>query len=374
MINIVESDFNLNGLRESIALWLEEMAKDLEPGRFRFCSQGNLVPVTGRAAQVSTCFAMKTAWQIGVWKGWPEERKRGCIEFVSSFQRKDGSFYDPWLFRNARLSWRNYASAILGRTSWDSLWRRKEWNLRAETRQSASTLLMVGSQPVRKLSCDAVTIDQIKNYISTFDWTIPWSAGSNTAHLMFMLFVNRTCFSEPENYNLLIEVILEELEKYYDSDTGTWFSGSPPDNIKINGAMKILAGFQWIDKIHPDSSKLLHFALSQEIKFDGCGFLNRLFVVHQARKGIIKKDFSAEVQSLGQKVFSEIKKFQKPDGAFSFYPDKSQVSYYYAKVTKGLPVSDLHGTVMLSWAVAIALDLLGDQAPKGSENWTCQIP
>lgn len=370
----MSSKLHPDNLRKSIASWLEEMADGLEPGRFHFCSRGSLVPFTGNMAQVSTCFAMKIAWQIGIWEDWPEERRQECIKFVQSFQRLDGNFFDAWLFKNARISWRNVASAILGRTSWEAIRKRKEWNLRAETRQSTSTLLMVGEEPLYVLPCDAYTPDQVRNYISSFDWSLPWSAGSNLGHLMFMLSANRRCFGEPENYDLLIDVILETLGRYYDPDSGTWYAGRPPDNIKINGAMKILAGYQWLNRPYPDTAKLLKFALSQEFKCDGCGFLNRLFVVQQARKGYANDDFEEEIAVLGQKALSQIKQFQKTDGAFSFFPDKSQTGYYYAKVSEGLPVSDLHGTMMLSWAAAIALDLLGDYAPAGSGNWKGQIP
>ena len=178
-------------VRQDIRDWLEQMAYRLEPGRFRFCSESSYVPTRGSEGQVSTCFAVKIAWQTGVWEEWSEERKRACTDFIQSFQREDGLFFDPWLAKNSKLTWRNIASAILGRTPWNSLFNRKILSFRAETRQSAASLLMVGAKPLHCLPCEVSDPGQVIKYISSFDWSSPWSAGSYLSHLMFFLSVNR---------------------------------------------------------------------------------------------------------------------------------------------------------------------------------------
>ena len=38
-------------------------------------------------------------------------------------------------------------------------------------------------------------------------------------------------------------------------------------------------------------------------------------------------------------------------------------------VSKGISLSDLHGTAMFVWAIALCLELLGEDAPEGSEVW-----
>jgi len=42
---------------------------------------------------------------------------------------------------------------------------------------------------------------------------------------------------------------------------------------------------------------------------------------------------------------------------------------YGAKVSKGFAISDLHGTAMMCWAIALALDLLKPDLPEGGEYW-----
>lgn len=368
------SDFSPIKVREQIGNWLEEMACNVQKGRFRFCSKGSQVPTEGHSAQMATCFAMKIAWQTGIWEEWSESRRQACIDFVLSFQRDDGFFFDPWLERSSKLTWKHIAAVLIGRAPMSKFLDRKTRNLRAETRQSASSLLMVGSKPARPLPCEVASVEDIDSYISSFDWRFPWSAGSHLSHLMLILEVNRGIFGKDDNYDLLVDCMLEKLNEYYDTESGTWGIGNIPANIRINGAMKILSGLQWIDRRYPDITRLLDFALAQPFQYDGCGFLNQLFVVQQSRLGAPPGYRQIDMAALGERILYEVTKFKKPDGAFSFYTNRSQTSYYFARVSKGFPVSDLHGTVMLTWAIAIALDLLGDRAPRGSEKWRCQKP
>jgi hypothetical protein len=363
---------SLNNIRQGLVEWLDEMAKDLEPGRFRFCSKGSFVPINSKKGQVSTCFAMKAAWQSGIWEEWPEERKQGCIQFIRSFQKEDGFFHDQWLDENAKLNWKSIASLILGRVSRKTMQEQRIMNLRAETRQSVATLLMVGIQPRYPLPLEALSTTEVYRYLDSFDWAQPWSAGSHLGHLLFFLTVNRKYFGIPNNYNELIDASLAFLHDLRNPETGCWFRGNPPDIIKINGAMKVLAGLQWVDQPYPDCTRLLDFALRQPFQADGCGFLNRLYVVHQALKGVSTKYRLQEVKVLGMQALEAVKRFRKPDGGFSFFEKHSQTNYYGARVSKGFQISDLHGTSMFIWAIAIILDLLEQDAVVTAENWRVQ--
>lgn len=360
---------DVNGLSDSIGNWLGAMAKGLLPGRFRFCAKGSCVPVDGRAAQVSTCFAMKSAWQAGVWDRWDEEQRKACVEFVKSFQTTKGWFEDQWLAANARLNLKDIVLLALGRTGLQVLRNRKSNNLRAETRQSAATLLMVGERPKYPLPQEIKTTDDAKKYVDALDWSNPWGAGSHVSHQLFMLSVNNQCFDDLEGNKNLVDALLQELKRYYHPDTGTWHKGNPPDAIKINGAMKIFSGLQWFYRPYPDTRALLDFALKQPFESDGCGFLNRLFVVYQAQKGVEPGYRQVELRKLVQDALKRVLEFRQADGGFSFYKNKSQTRYYFVPVSKGLPVSDLHGTAMFVWAIALCLELLGEDAPEGSEVW-----
>jgi hypothetical protein len=72
---------------------------------------------------------------------------------------------------------------------------------------------------------------------------------------------------------------------------------------------------------------------------------------------------------MAYEVLEYAKNFMQSDGAFSFFPDRSQVSYYSARVSRGKRVSDLHGTTMLVWAIAIAYELLSDSPYENKIIW-----
>lgn len=360
---------DLKAITQSIRDWLEQMAVGLELGRFHFCAKGSLVPTTGKAGLVSTCFAMRSAWQAGIWDEWPKERRKACVEFVQSFQRQDGFFYDPWLFKNSNIGLKTIALVFLGRVSFRFLFHHKEMNLRAETRQCVGDLFNVGFKPLIPLPLEFQDTKNIRKYIQSLDWCNPWSAGSHLSHLMCFFSVSREYFDQPETYESLVDEILQMLSELHDKKTGTWFLGSPSDVLKINGAMKVLSGLQWLDREYPNTENLIDFALAQPIQNDGCGILNRLFVLQQARKKAPHGYRQKEIRKTAFHALDTVQEFQNSNGGFSFYKHKSQTSYYGAKISKGFAVSDLHGTAMMTWAIAIALDLLGEDAPEGAKKW-----
>ncbi len=359
--------------RDNFSHWIEKMATCLPEGRFRFCAKGSHVPTVGHAAQFVTCFAMKAAWQAGLWDSWSQERKDGCINLLRSFQIREGWFYDPWLEKVSKPDLRQWGGAILrsirGKVNWSDLTDRQEMNLRAETRQSVSTLIMVKARPEYPLPMPWKTPDDILHFLRGLDWRFPWSAGSHLSHLAFILNVNKHYFPEVSVPQSLFDALGDFLSEIRDDESGAWFLGNVPDQEKINGAMKVLTAWQWMDHPLPDCSKLLDLALAQPCLEDGCGFLNRLFVVYAARGACPPGYCTGEIKQLAEDSLMRISRFEKSDGGFSFYEEHAQTRYYGARVSEGLPVSDMHGAAMLVWAIALAIELMGDDAPSGSELW-----
>ncbi len=360
-------------LRTSIAAWLERMAEGLEPGRFRFCSHGSLVPVSGQQAQFATCFAMKIAWQIGIWDSWSAVRREGCLAFVKSFQRADGWFVDQWLARQARLDLKErvglYLHRLIGSNSRRATDYRDNINIRAESRQSASTLLMVEDLPGYPLPIECSTSEEVSRFIHSFDWSHPWSAGSHLSHLLFMLSANEKHFPKRSDYAGLIDTALVCLAALRDSESGCWCKGSPDPVENLNGAMKVFSGLQWLSKPYPDCRRLMDFALDQRLQDDGCSFLNQLFVVYHARLGVPPGYREEDVRHLGHLALARISRFVREDGAFSFFEERAQTHYYGANVSQGAPVADLHGTTMMTWATAIALALSAQSEDMGRYCW-----
>ncbi len=367
------NNFHFDRWRHSLGSWLDGMSEGLEPGRFRFCSEGSSVPTAGHAAQFVTCFAMKAAWQAGLWDSWNKERKDACISFIRSFQVPDGWFCDPWLSNASKPRWRELGKTILrsavGRGSWGNLANRQEMNLRAETRQSVSTLAMVEARPEYPLPMPWKSPDDVLCFLRGLDWRFPWSAGSHLSHLAFILRFNKNCFPDVPVAESLFDVVFDFLSRIRDVKSGAWFRGNVSDTEKVNGAMKILTAWEWMDHPLPDCSKLIDLALKQSCLQDGCGFLNRLFVVYAARKSCSSAYRRDEIRQLAADSLLRIARFEKSDGGFSFFEKHAQTTYYGARVSKGLPVSDMHGAALMVWAIAICADLIGEDTRGKQSGW-----
>ncbi|MDY6839534.1 MAG: hypothetical protein SWH78_16330 [Thermodesulfobacteriota bacterium] len=345
---------DLSLMRQNIRGWLELLHADLDSGRFRFCLKGNLVPIEEHSAHFTTIFAMRIAWCLGLWDEWPNDRKDACIAFVKSFQGSKGYFSDPWLLSTIRRPWKKYLGAMLGRAKLPQrLSVLRENALKAETRQSATTLAMVHEVPNHKLPTELTSRESIDTFFRSKDWTDPWSSCSHLSHQLTFLAINRAVYGESSNYDRLVDHILFRLNEMRNPQTGGWYKGNPRPSIILNGAMKVFSGLQWIDRPYPDCSKLLDFALEQPFNCHGCEYLNHLFVLFHCLKGTDANDRAHDVLKVSAEAARLVPRFSRDDGAFSFYADRASSNYYGAKVSKGLAESDLHGTMMVTWGLAV---------------------
>lgn len=362
------------GISKCTAQWLETTAVRLAEGRFRLCNKGFLHPVSGRTAQFSTVFAAKTAYQIGLWEQWSAARRMACIEFLQSFQEEDGWFRDPWLVENIHTPWKAHLAALAGRRAWPPPSSRQRIEaIRAETRQSAETLLLLGARPRYPLPSELSSPRDVQAYIAAFDWSKPWAAASHLSHQLALLSINKVGFGLDQAFDEIVDAVLAHLDRIHDPETGGWFTGDPAPAMIINGAMKVFGGLQWLERPYPECVRLLDFALRQPLGSDGCGILNHLYVLSHALKGAPPGSRQEEVAGLAAKAFERIMEFHLPDGGFSFSLNRSQVSYYGARVSRGLCESDLHGTVMMTWGLAFVAALahlpIAETGP-----WRVQLP
>lgn len=364
----MNKSLDISSLKVVLSEWLEEMTVGLPPGRFRFSSSGSLVPTEGHVAHFVTCFAMKAAWQAGIWEEWTEERRSACTEFVQSFQRPDGWFFDPWLRQATQLTLKELAKGIIktvrGNQSLDVLLQRQQMNLRAETRQSAGALLMVGQMPKYLLPFPWQNVEGALRFINELNWKFPWAAGSHLSHLVFFLNAGISAVASQKEIEDIKDAVLSFLDQIRDPETGTWYRGNIFPSEKINGAMKVLTALEWIGRPFPDCRKLVDFALSQDFIEDGCGFLNRLLVVYSGLKGCPSGYRAEDIARLGQEGLEKVATFRKDDGGFSFYRERAQTSYYGARISNGAPVSDMHGLAMMVWAIAVCAELSGGKIPE----------
>ena len=348
-----------NTLKESARRWIEEMGEGLSSGRFRFCETRSLAPVDGKRGQGITCFAVKSAWHIGAWQDWPRDVKEGCVQFIKSFQAPDGSFVDDWLLR--RIGWTSRVrKARQGRFKemLSDPQDAKDKAVRAETRQSSATLILLGERPPYPLPITWQSESAVRAFVQSLDWSRPWDAGSHTSHVVSFLAMNGASPNGSPSYQRMLDAAFEESGQFIDERTGSWGIGGVSHVQRINGAMKMLTAYDWGNRPIPYPERLIDYTLDNTSGEDGCGVLDKLFVLHRA-SATAPGYRTRDLERFALDALNDILAYRQKDGAFSFYPTRAQRSYYGALISLGGRQSDMHGTVMFTWAYAVALDLLG---------------
>ncbi len=349
-----------SNLRGPVGLWLERMGEGLSPGRFRFCKTRSLAPSDGKRGQGITCFAVKSAWHIGAWQSWPQELKDECVQFIKSFQVNNGNFVDQWLLR--RIGWDSRISlAKHGRfkKAFSDMQELKAQTVRAETRQSAATLILLGERPSYPLPMSWQSEQAVREFVRALDWSHPWGAGSHASHLVSFVSMNGG-----ETKDGMLEAAFEETDRLLDAKTGTWGIGEVTHIQRINGAMKMLTAYDWANRPIPYPDRLIDYTLKNTSGEDGCGVLDKLFVLHKATTNAPGYR-TEDLERFAIEALQEISAYHREDGGFSFYRSRAQRWYYGALVSFGEKQSDMHGTVMFTWACAVALSLLGIQDELG---------
>lgn len=344
-------------LARRVRRWLTRLGAGLDSGRFRFCREGSRIPVSGHAGLVSTVFAAKILYTTGNWQYLDADARKAVLTFISSFQSPDGFFRDPWML------------SVLQRQG--SSPEAVERYVRAETRQALSLLFALKASPIYPVPLELKDADHARRYMRALDWENPWGAVSHFSHQCFFLAAARAT-DQPVPVGME-EALLDELFPHYAPESVTWhINGRPVANptVTINGLMKMLTGFAWLDPHVYTRLKLdaLWDAVCEHVvQTDSCSLFNHLYVLATiSRLQNFKK--TKTLEKFCASYMTALAPFYRwTEGAFSFFPQKSQDTYLEATVTSGSRCADLHGTVMQTWALALLFQLKGLKV-----NWNAQ--
>ena len=240
---------------------------------------------------------------------------------------------------------------------------------RAETRQAYAALQLLGakaSQPFLQIPYDK---DSIISFLSQFDWSKPWDAGSHFSHLMFFLKANSLMFGykvqESENLIVFTDEWIDGLQNKND---GFWYKGSADKKQRINGAMKILTGkaAAGIKNIYYHE-KIIDGCLESVNDTEACSNFNIIYCLYCCSR--VSDYRKREIAGFCEERLNIYRNYYFNDtGAFSFYQGKANDYYYGAKITSGLNEPDIHGTVMFLWGITliskmIEIDFLDFKVP-----------
>ena len=342
----MELHSSLENLGDEIWEWFLTLRIPEHPGWVRFCREGAVFEPGAKAGLGMSCLALKTLHMLNMLERLDPGEKESWTAYIQSFQTKKGRsagyFKDPGLLRV--LGWRSWLRGFGLAVQ------------RAETRQACAALMCVGANPKWAITSIPQTSRSVKRFLHRLPWKTPWAAGSHASHLMAFFHINRMLdYSSAEES--FLPVILNELDALQDPDTGCWFRGKPSSEQMINGAMKVITGYAFVGLPFKYAERLIDFALTLANDLDACHHADLIYVLHQCKR--LTEHRFMEIQSVAERRLSEIVRFRRKDGAFSFREDGAGLNYYGVPMSRGLPVSDIHGTTLFVWTAVMISDLLG---------------
>lgn len=348
-------------LQEHLPAYLERLARKNRPGAFLPCEQG--ATEIGRTASLGfSCFALKIYYTIGRWDTLPQSEKTAWIAFIQSYQKGAlffrGAFVDPPVYGFIQQT-TTFRAWLFGRFLSRSVFSDEQRLIYAETKQAIATLAQVGEHPRRPYRGFPKTPEAVQQLLAGLDWTQPWGAGGQAACLAVFLRTQAPVLWEATTCQALQKSWLCFVEKLADKTTGGYFQGTAPAlSDLVNGAMKIITGLDWLDEPIHYPEALIDTCLQYAPPAAACYMVNAVYVLYRClQQTAYKQD---KVQQYCTEMLERIRIFYNPDGGFSYWVGKTQTHYYNVPISNGLPESDIHGTCLLTWALAMIFSILNE--------------
>jgi len=343
-------------LKDKVAVFLDKL-KGKKSGFFHYSLAGDLYSERENWGLGNTVFATKIYYTLDMIDSLPDDEIRSIVNFIKSFQRSDGSIYDPLISGKVPLISRLYTARYLDFSNFLG-----QKTKRAETRQSFSALLLLNSRPDLPYLQIPYTREGIDRYLGSLDWNEPWGAGSHFSHLLFFLYTNKKMFNiNEESTDKLINYAIEWVNKLQSPKEGCWYRDQNISQFqKINGSMKIITGLNAAGiKNFKYPEKIIDLCLSAANLEHACNNLDVIYTLRNANALTGGNYRYRAIEDFCYKWLRICRTHYFPDiGGFSFFEHKANCSYYGAKITKGLNEPDIHGTVLFLWGIAMISQIL----------------
>ena len=358
-------------LDERILGFLLLLEIENQPGRYRPCERG--ATLEGKKAALGfSCFALKVTYMLCEWDKLDKNRQREWITFIKSFQNtgeiffsdsiKRNSFIDPILINyleaeNSHFSFRLAIKKLFRLNQSYSFLSGAERVIIAETKQALATLAEVGESSIKSYNSFPKTPEAVLNYMGKFNWNKPWEAGGQTAALPVFFALEASKTMPPSEIKGLQDAAKTFFKSIVDEETGGYFSGTVPGHGSlVNGAMKVLSALDWLEEPIHYPERLIDTTLKELPHSDGCHLVDAVYVLHRC---LSETGYNLDkIIDYYLVVLDLIKEHHNKDGGFSYNIGSAQTDYYGLPISKGLIESDIHGTVLLSWALAMIFNLV----------------
>jgi hypothetical protein len=339
-----------------------------QPGRFLPCKTG--VTEVGRQMALGfSCFALKLYYMLGLWQTLASSQQAAWIALLKSFQKDEyrllgrtyqNAFIDPPVvnYLASQVSWRQRLGGLILRPRPLTF---VQQVITAETKQAIATLAEIGEVTEQPYRGFLVTSADIKNYLLCLDWTQPWGAGGQASALVVFLKIEAPRFLGPDKAQALADSCVSFFENLADSATGGYFKAKLLERSQlINGAMKVLTALDWLEVPIHYPEKLIDTCLEHLPLPEGCYLVDAIYILYRCLQQTEYK--RGEIQVYCIQVLDMIRQHYQPDGGFSYYLSRSQTTYYNTPISRGLTESDIHGTCLLTWALAMIFEILDNHS------------
>lgn len=342
----------LDEFKDKLLLFLEKMKG--KNGFYKYSLSGDLYDENVHWGLGNSVFALKIYYMIDSLEKIDLDE---IYHFLISFQKANGYIYDDYLHGKV-LTLGKVLRSIKKLRLRNSF---RENEKKAETRQSFSAIFMINKKPPLSFHNFPKSEKSIKKSLSSMNWNMPWHAGSHFSHLIFFLSNMKKRYPKFFNYdaNELTNYALEWLNQLQRND-GSWYIGNTTLSQKINGAMKIITGLNVIGEPINNPEKLIDLALSATNNRQACDNFNIVYVLYNCAKQLNFSYRQHEIEEFYKERLEIYRQYYYEDiGGFSFYPNRSDNSYYGVKITQGLNEPDIHGTIMFTWGISFISEVLG---------------
>jgi len=353
---------NQQYLEESINNYLSTLKIDGENFKYLITNSQNVTKAGANLELGFSCFALKIKFILNS-KDLTSETKKEWADYINNFQANidpfpDASYIDKNFLNehkkfNLEKATKNQLKKIFNTTLRKNFLLNDEklyTYISAESKQAISTISEIGFYPKKKYTSFPQTKSQIYNYLDSFDWSNPWSAGAQFSSIC--LFTQ----TQLENNEETIMELSSYIKTKLDLETGFYHTKKNiSDNVLINGAMKVITGLDWINEEIHYPNKIIDYILNTKITNEACDLVDLVYVLF---KSLEYSDYRYdEIIEFMSKIESVLfQNFQSKDGSFSYSKNKSQKYYYGLVVTKEKQFADLHGTLLLLWAYTLILE------------------
>ena len=350
----------LNNLDEKVLNYLEDLKKT--DSEFTYYPVKSGITNDGKKLELGfSCYALKILKILNQIDTFSEQKIDNWAKYINSFQSNKDSFFidkeylESFKNQNTIIDTTLPVKYLFNRflnTDYKSNKTKIENYIRAETKQSVSTLFEINRMNEKKIDTLPLSYDEINTFLNSLNWSYPWNSGAQFSALCV--------FAKTQLNEKNFEDACNSLESFCDNlvnkENGLYYQGSfTTSNEVINGAMKIITGLDWLNiKVHYPE-KIIDFCLNYDLSNDGCDIVDVVYVLYRCSNETDYK--KKEIINFFENVLLVIKSHLNDDGGFSYFKEKNQTHYYDVKFAENKNQSDIHGTLLCLWAIVMIKSL-----------------